>query len=96
MNIIFGTRGDVRNIREMIEQINWHYLPTKWNKTNKDGTMDIKGKPEIRLLTPSLKPVMLWDLQVPEEYRDLILTTLFTEQGDAILGVKPVRIKADA
>ena len=92
MNIFFGTRGDIRNTQALIEQLKWKFVPANWIKNKPDGTPDLEGEPEKRFMTPSIKPLMLWDLQIPEEHQDIFLNTLFGDSPYKNAGARESKV----
>ena len=74
MHLIIATRGNKRDVDDLITQLQGQYLPT--DLCMKDGKPDPTGKPEKYHLQTLVRPIQLWDLGIPKEHLDLWLNTL--------------------
>lgn len=73
MHLYILTRGQKKEVDDMITQLQGKYLPMKF-RTEQD--------PELKdyALQVGVRPVQLWEIAFPEEHLDLMCQTLFTNE----------------
>lgn len=99
MHFVFLTRGVKREVDQFISTLNAQYFP--WKRTNLKT-----GKEEEALVQAAVRPLQLWEVIIPEEHKDLLLTSLEIDEKGKVhplqakgmtlalrkaMGLKPIR-----
>lgn len=78
MHLIIATRGNKESVDLLIKELSSKYLSLPFRDKKTGEIVNVQNPVHVR-------PMQVWDIVFPKEYKDIILTTLFKK--DKNIGV---------